>query len=76
MALMAMAVCLLAAAGDVTGAAAAAILKTSVSSFRNNEPVTVTVSNSGSPTMADVVALYFTGANITAVKPLKVDCRS
>lgn len=54
----------------VAGAAAQS-LKTDITSFRNNDPVTVTVTNP-SPGTNDVVALYFAGAQPDTVKPLKV----
>lgn len=50
--------------------AAGASLTASVSSFRNNDPVTVTVNNPN-PGGNDVVALYFAGASPDVVKPLK-----
>ncbi len=54
----------------VAGAAAQS-LKTDITSFRNNDPVKVTVTNP-SPGTNDVVALYFAGAQPDTVKPLKV----
>ncbi len=65
-------VSIVAASSAAVASAAAASLTTNVTSFRNNDPVTLAVSNPESPSIRDVVALYFAGANVTAVKPLKV----
>ena len=65
-------VSMVAASSTAVASAASASLTTNVTSFRNNDPVNLAVSNPETPTIRDVVALYFTGANVTAVKPLKV----